>query len=107
MNRHFPFRTLLDKIQYMKTNEAEISNMYSTGGNRRATRLVNDIVQRIFDKEPREKIVKELKAGWKELEKKHPEINETDVRESIFWYFDAACSWVRYEEIGMDEIRRK
>lgn len=107
MNRHFPFKTLLEKIQYMKKNEAEISNMLSSAGNKRVSRMVNQTVQKIFDKESRETIVSELRISWKEIEKRHPEIMSTEVRESIFWYLDGACAWVRYEEIGMDEIRRK
>ena len=107
MNRHFPFKTLLEKIQWMKNNEAEISNMLSFAGNKKASRMVNNTIQSIFDKKPRESVVKTLKASWKEIEQRHPEINQSDVRESVFWYIDGACSWMRYEEIGMDEIKRK
>ena len=107
MNRHFPFKTLLEKIQWMKKNEAEISNMFSFAGNRRVSKMVNEIIQRIFNKDSRESVVKALRILWKEIEKKHPEINDQEIRESIFWFLDGACTWVRYEEIGMDEIKRK
>lgn len=107
MNRHFPFSTLLEQIQYMKQNDAEISNMFSFAGNKRVSKMVNETVKRIFNKEPRDLIVSDLKKSWKEIQKKHPEIVESDIKESIFWYLDAACTWVRYKEIGMEEISRK
>lgn len=91
----------------MKENEAEISNLHSFAGNKRVSKMVNQAVKSIFNGESRHKIIESLRASWKEIEKKHPEINDSDIRESIFWYLDGACAWVRYEEIGMDEIKRR
>jgi hypothetical protein len=107
MNRHFPFSSLGEKIQYMRNHDAEITNMLSVAGNKRASKMVNEAVKQLLDRQPRDLVVSNLRISWKEIEKRHPEINQTDVRESIFWYLDGACSYVRYQEIGMDEIKKK
>ena len=104
MKNLFPFNTLQDKIQYMRKNPAEISTMLSFAGNRRVTEMTNEVVQKIFNKEPRESVVNHLKQSWKVIEKRHPEINTDDVIESVFWHLDGACQWVNYEEISVKEI---
>lgn len=107
MNKHFPFKTLPEKISWIKANEAEITNMHSIAGGKRVSWMVRDTIKRILNKEPRESILHDLRVTWSEIQGKHPEINSAYVRESIFWYLDGVCTWVKYEEFGMDEIKGK
>lgn len=106
MERNYPFKTLSEKISWIKNNGVEISCLYSFAGNTKVSKMIFEATHKILDKESRETIVKNLRIFWKEIEKKHPEINDKETREHIFWYLDAACNWSRYEEIGMDEIRK-
>jgi hypothetical protein len=107
MNRLWPFKTKREKIEWMRQNDAEISTMHSFAGNRQVTKMVRNAVKNLFDKEPRDVVLKELRTSWKEIERKYPEINERDIRLDIFWYLDGACAWANYEEIGMDEIKAR
>lgn len=107
MNRHYPFDSLLEKVNWVKSNGVEISTLKSFAGNTKVSKMVFETTQKIFDKEPRDSVVKYLRTSWKTIEKKHPEINTKKIRDNIFWYLDGACSWMRYEEISMDEINGK
>lgn len=107
MERNYPFKTLSEKINWIKNNGVEISCLYSFAGNTKVSKMIYESSHKILNKEPRENVIKDLSLAWKQIEKKHPEINEKEVRENIFWYLDAVCLWSRYQEIGMDEIRRK
>jgi hypothetical protein len=104
MEKNFPFRSLAEQIEFMRSNPAEVSNTYTTAGNKRTSKMTDEILRLILMRKPRNEIVIQFKKLWKEVSKKHPEIIDTSVRENIFWYLDAACDFVRYEQISMDEI---
>lgn len=104
MEKNYPFRSLAEQIEFIRNNSVEITNTYTTAGNKRTSKMTDEILRLILDRQPRHQIIKRFKELWKEVSKKHPEILDTAVRENIFWYLDAACDFVRYEQICMDEI---
>lgn len=101
-DRYFPFKTLMAKIHWIKTNPIEIQSMFSEQGNCAVSTMLKETLDNIFAKRARKTVVSKLKKEWNLIEKTFPELNDTDVRSDFFWHIDAACEWV-----GMKEISKK
>lgn len=104
MKKNFPFRSLAEQVNFMRSNPVEVSVMFTTAGNKKVASLVQITLNQILDRQPRNTIVQKFKTDFLIIKKKHPEVMERNVRKVIFWYLDAACDWVKYQQIGMDEV---
>ena len=62
----------------------EITSMFSKKGNKLVTSIVKETIKMIPDNI--DKVENYFKKEFKEISKKHKEINDTDVREQIHWH---------------------